>query len=256
MNLLDLGLLIGVLLQFGKASDLLLSNAQKKAVQEYCEDFALKIDDARPIEVFWRIYSERRIKILLAICAMVLVGFVVWNSYTESSQTEGLVGTKLFAYFGFVVLFLSATTICVDYLYGKRLSTWLYGHTNFLKYLKRYLLVVFGFAALLQPLVVFILFGLDSVLAMREHSPVASHSILLLAVLYMLPVLLFSTYWWALTVTGYVLIASQLILSIAQLILWFWRALMWRIVEFNKGAWAAITLLVTIALGITKIVFT
>jgi hypothetical protein len=50
-----------------------------------------------------------------------------------------------------------------------------------------------------------------------------------------------------------VVLLSQLGIVIAHWLLIFFRALVWRIVEYNKGAWAAITLLITVVAGFASL---
>ena len=59
--------------------------------------------------------------------------------------------------------------------------------------------------------------------------------------------------WWVVVVTGYIAVVAQLLIFLARITLPFARELMWRIVEYNKGAWAAITLCVTVILALQEI---
>jgi hypothetical protein len=54
--------------------------------------------------------------------------------------------------------------------------------------------------------------------------------------------------WCTTMVTGYVVIFVQLVILVAAAVLWIVKGIVWRIAEYNKGAWAALTALLTVLL--------
>lgn len=195
MTALDLGLLIGILLQIGKASDLLLSNRQKKTVQNFSETVALKLDDAKPLDFFWRVFSKQRLKYILFFWVVIL-----FISQTLLILLDNMRQESEFRYISFFVsaalmLFYCLTSFAVDYFFGSRLFEWLFGSQKFKLFLKRYAIVVLGYAILFQPLVFFMLFGLENTLSLNEQHRSAFIVILVVVSLYSLPLLFSSAYW-------------------------------------------------------------
>ena len=55
--------------------------------------------------------------------------------------------------------------------------------------------------------------------------------------------------WWIVTVSGYFVILMQIILIVLACVVAVLRAIAWRVVEYNKGPVAALSLLLTTACG-------
>ena len=142
-------------------------------------------------------------------------------------------------------------TIIFIWKYDSKLRAWLHADGKFKIFLKRYLAFVF----IAIPIIAVPMFMAYGYVAWISPAPESIY----LRIIYMLPVFIIyiplagmAGFWWIETVVGYFIIALQICLYLATILVSVFRGLVWRIAEYNKGAWAAITVLFTVGVGIAN----
>jgi hypothetical protein len=263
---IEILLVLGVLVNLIKGADLLLRPHQQKWLQTKCDTLALWLDYRRPLQWYMRPDIAKKTFWLSATMLIVtgsVLTFVNWGK-------DGLPFAIIFGVLG--VCYTLSKFLNVDkepeadsqsppknrwQAYGtqleKDLKEWLWRSPSVITLLSRQLLLAIA-GLLSQLLAMSILFTL--LIALSSSVPswisLSCAAVFLVAVYYRRPA-------WALhkafvDVGGPVAFALvfTILLIIGELILKVLRAFMWRIAEYNKGAFAAIVLIVTIALGVTE----
>ena len=234
----DVLLIVGLILNFVKAGDLILRPHQLKWFQDRFEHLTLWLDFTKPLKALKTLTSDDG---RLALLMLAYVPAIVFFAATQALQTPEPKGVSLITYLNFGILIFLIKR-------GLPVTSWLLGDGRVSSFLKRFLVLSIGQLAALVPLV---LSGLSTAY-LSDHSK--EH--LLLGVLFVVDALVlfalvllnlvYSTIWLACFLT----IVASSILLILEMLLKFARGIAWRIVEYNKGAFAAIVLIVTVALGL------
>jgi hypothetical protein len=257
---LDAIFITGLLVNAVKLADLLLLPSQQKRLQEWSEAVTIRIDDLRPLAWLQGLRTPRASKILLLIGVLefAVVGITAGTIQAMAGATTR--GEQLFQV---LALLLSAAFIpFIVRSVGPQTMKWLLGESEKpFKFIRRYLaLLGIGFAvfstyqAILWALLWLFFHGnrdwfafSDAVFDARSRE----HWLLLGGLGLCWP---FFTFFWIVTQVGGLALWCIVLLEAAELILKFLRALAWRIVTYNKGAFAAMTLIVTVLVGIADFV--
>jgi hypothetical protein len=250
MSLLDFSLLVAVLVQVTKITDLLLRPHQQRWVQHYFENLALKLSYAQPLTWFGHLVTMPRMHLVMTLCAAAVAiaypAYIILVYETEHELTDSWSPTLLF-------LIYLANTIAVNKRFGKSLTRWLFGSGEWKTFICRYVLgtlLGLGLVTFLGGLALLPIWITGS--GHFQFVPTESVANALLLLL-MLPTTAVYVFFAAGFVTGYLAMLVQLVLMIMRIILPVGQAIVWRIVEYNKGAWAALTLCVTFVLALVDI---
>ena len=235
----DVLLIVGLILNFVKAGDLILRPHQLKWFQDKVEHMTLWLDFTKPLKALKTLTGDDG---RLALLVLGYVPAIFFFAVTQAIQPSEPKGISLFTYLNFGILILLIKK-------GLPITRWLVGDGRITSFLKRFMLLSIGQLVALVCLVL----SVRSTGYLSDHSN--EHFLLgalfvvdiLVAVALVLLNLAYSTIWLACFLT---IIASSFLLMF-ELLLKFARGIAWRIVEYNKGAFAAIILIVTVALGLT-----
>lgn len=264
---------IGLLVNFIKLADLLLRPHQQKWLQTKFESLTLYLSYTKPID--W--YTENGILqkwfwVFVLIGILLLLGFVecwclmpvaiiiVWLSRKELNflkWLEEIMNAK------------AESTTSLDNLFkffakhGHALLSWLLDSETYLDHIFRSLTIVLiqvGVLYLLRESLQLLGTLLDAATPYAGYVPRGLKKYLSSALgprILKVAVALFIILIVGLVIIGLpaALVALfMLLLFIAEVILKVMRGIAWRVVEYNKGVWAALVLIITAALGITEII--
>lgn len=267
-------LVIGILVNLIKGADLLLRTHQQKWLQDKFETLTLKLDYTRPLDWYMKGGKAVRLYWLLWMAAPLLTG-IIFLPFREY-------------YLWFLLLaFVNITTYARDYklVFAKprteaqlqrldnrlkkrgasgirierKFSNWIMGSPTYGQHLfRRFALTILSIIVVL--LLMTIMEGLtyvQNLILSRNNWP----SYILFAIyIYFVLQLCFRYLYVALPILfigiiGFIILICSTTILIAEVLLRILRGIAWRIAEYNKGAFAAIVLLVTIALGIAELYF-
>ncbi len=247
ISILNFTFVIGVLIQFIKLGDLILRPHQQKKIQELAESFVLRLEYVKPMEWFKSLIKR---------------GWVFWFNYCTSSammyvsieyffenikKSHGIYNNLVIAV---TTLSMILGTLFIFHKYGHKLFIWLYSESRFKLFIVRYIYIILAY---------FLIMALGCLVVYYLQLCILNSGYFIVRFLFM-SLLLFFTLLFAVygTTSCVVICAAGYVLNfyffllILTIILKFLRAIVWRIVEYNTGAWAAYTLLATVAIGIIK----
>ena len=230
-------LIVGIFLNLVKAGDLILRPHQVRYFQDRFEHLTLWLDFTKPLKALKTLTGEEgRLGLLVLGYVPSIIVFALLQAYQPPNE----LGVTLITYLNFGMLILLIKS-------GLATTGWLFGDGRLRSFLKRFALAsVVEFAALGS-------LGLSVyVLSERSNGLLWLYWLLFLVVVGLVLLnLVSSTIWLACFLT----ILASSILLVLELILKFVRGIAWRIVEHNKGAFAAVILITTIALGFVDLYF-
>jgi hypothetical protein len=252
-------LVLGIVVNVIKAGDLVLRPHQQRAVQTFFEDITLRLESMRPLEWLASLSSTRGQRWLLfagtAEFAVVLAIIVFHKVSAGEIVSFANLGTVLDT----AAIVLSLVTLpLVPRLGGPRLMCWLVGDARVRGFVWRFMLALFiGFFAI--GIYEGALFGsayfvghADPFDAMEKSMGHAGAGAIIVGVGLLIAWPPF-VYFWILTQVGGLVLWITLLAWVCEFLLKGARGVAWRIVEYNKGAWAALCLLTTVALGLIKL---
>jgi len=257
---LDVALALGVFINLVKAGDLVLRPNQQARVQAWIEDLTLRVEEIRPIGWLERMTSTRAhvVLVLIGVSEFLLVYFLILLVNAGKASAHAPVGSNAF------VMNLAASLCSVPALvltatrYGQPFVAWLVGPPPVRGVTRRFLkTIALGFLVLV--IYEAILFGLVDLLwgegpfdAMDLPMGQGGPGIWVLGggLLVIWPVF---TWFWVITQVGGLIMWAVAGVRLFEILLKAIRALCWRVVEYNKGAWAAVVLIITVVLGLAKL---
>lgn len=249
MDVAESLLVVGVMLNAIKGADLLLRDGQKRAIQSGMETVTLFVDHLRPLRWF-----EALARPTWSFLWSGLSAVFFWLSFLTLPASVGCLGGALALLFDFFTMsarnlelgrFLAlsllvaglAMSVAGAWKIGPRIVALLVGPGRFWPFLGRlflfYLVSALGFA---------MFWGLTH---MASSAELVRWALIVFWPLH-LPVVTWNT-------AGLLLVSLMMFLGVLELTLKLLRGFCWRIVEYNKGAAAAIVLVATIALGIYQV---
>jgi hypothetical protein len=239
-------LVIGVLVNLVKGADLLLRPHQQKWLQEKVETTTLWLTYLKPLR-FYKTLSKRNSQIVIAVIASAYYGFLILqlaviHEAVVTSSIKFFVfpspGNKLFGDLFLKVVVLGFGIGTIQFAFPA--IRWLLEGTRFQYFLLKFSLFVF---------LLLITFGIAIALNAID-SPILKQLILnalILCTLFLLVSLLL------VLSAGVTVIIYSILLLLLEGLLILLRGIAWRIAEYNKGAFAAIIVIITITLGITEV---
>lgn len=256
---LDVVFVIGLLVNTIKLADLALRPHQQKRLQEWSEAMTIRLDDLKPLAWFQMFGKPKAWRILLFIGLAEFFAVALIAIFAQVHEEQ--VRSDIYIVQALAIL---ASLVSIPYIVrraGPRLMNWLFASQRPWIFIRRYCgLIAGGFTTfivyqMLLWLVLWLIFhkqasfgdffdGMDD-----PHSP--AHWGLVSGLLLCWPV--FTFFWIAVQVGGLALWAV-VFLGFAEFILKLARAIAWRLVEYNKGVFAALTLIVTAAVGIIDLI--
>jgi len=232
-RLLDLLTTVGILINVAKGGDLLLREHQRKFVQSKAKSVAEYLDKLRPLNWFGKLTTSKTTKILLALLSMILyLGYSLRQGGTYVAPEELWRKIVFFLVMGFTVCVMLALFGYYFYSYVTYpVVGWLLKDNNVRLFLLRFSIITVAYLAF--------------TCITKDHAYTAFWKVFLYAMLFVSLVLA----WYA----GAIILSLMIMIMIAQFLVFLMRALIWRIVEYNRGAWAAIVLIITIILGAVEL---
>lgn len=230
-RIVDVLFVIGLIVNLLKGADLILRPHQQKWVQEKFESFTLWLTDTKPLQLY-RNLSKQKVKTVIAILAstylvsslILMVYFFHYPQRADGDVFEDPLGVSLLIVGGLVAVTMIAYPI----------TQWLLKSTNFAFFLLRFLSLIV------------LLIGLRFCTKPFLDSGNANAAVALLLYIAWLSLAVVIT-------AGVFVIAFSVILVLSESFLVIVRGVAWRIAEYNKGAFAAIILIITIALGVAEL---
>ncbi|SRR6266705_5306995 len=234
----DALLIVGLILNFVKAGDLILRPHQLKWFQGRIEHLTLWLDLTKPLKALRTLTGEEG---RLALLVLGYVPAIFFFAATQALQEREPIGVSFITYLNFGILIVLIKS-------GLPITRWLLGDGRLISFLKRFVVLTIGELAALVSLRLAALPMEYLSDHSKEHFLLGTLFVLDILVLLALVLfdLVYSTIWLACFLT---IVASSILLSF-EILLKFVRGIAWRIVEYNKGAFAAIILIVTAALGL------
>jgi hypothetical protein len=257
--ILDALLVAGVLLNAFKASDLLLRRGRQRGLPDVLEGLVRQLESARPLDHLARLASERgqwRL-LLMGIAQFVLVVAVdsAVDLWMGESMTMGSFGVLVCA----VAIALSLLSLAVvNRLGGLALGRWLVEDTRVPAFLRRFALVFAGGVAALG-LYQAALWGSAYLVGVGDpfdilELPLAGAGArtwgVAIGLLAAWPPFV---YFWILTQVGGAALLTWALARLGARLLSVVRAVAERLLQYDHGAWAALVLAATVALGVLKL---
>jgi hypothetical protein len=263
-KLLDAVVIVGLLVNIVKASDLILRPHQQKQLQQSFESLVLWLEDCKPIIAVEQLLTPRAQDALLtgSYIFVVIWASISWigfalMSFIVPSGPDGFGFDPLISCL-FVLINLPMLLLLLPRMrtLGRTLVKWLLSKGRFHLLLIKFLILNFSvylWFILVLALIYLILRFFNPGIHINDVIQQIGVQDSLAQILYFV----FGTItmpFLSLTLILYVIGLMVVFLTIAkwinEMFLKFIRALVWRIVEYNKGAFAALALIITVALGI------
>jgi hypothetical protein len=254
--MLDTLVIVGVFLSMLNLGEWLLRPHQKKAFEQNMESLTLTLHYTRPISWFSRL-GERRFALAWTIISALFFFFAGFNMLggaliflvetwrnTLAAQsriipvivgnvTQDSVLWVVYAYFAITLPVILATF----YLLGQRITTYFSSSGRTALFIGRILGVYAATAA----------FAFTAMIGAIYFGRSLWYAFIGIPLLVVMPIPI------VVVEIGLLMISLMLVLAVFEFILKLLRAVCWRIVEYSKGAWAAVIAILTAALGIYKV---
>lgn len=256
MTILDLVLIIGILTNVVKGADLILRPHQQKWINDKFESLTLWLDYAKPLKWFSNLATSRGQIILILIGSLELVAVAIivllFKRNDNVPRSERLTQ----------ILVLVISLLCIPVIVkriGPKVTSWLFGDAKILRFLMRYILLIIGgyiILGLYQAVVMIFIWLFSSRKSYFDFMDATldsnswEHSAYLISIMALWP---FFTFFWILIQVGGIVLWAAVILFLLEVLLKIGRGIAWRITEYNKGAYAALTLILTIFIGIVDL---
>jgi hypothetical protein len=229
--------IIGTLANLLKGADLLLRPHQKKKIQERAETLTLWAEETKPVEWYAKLTSPKAQFVLLTTIAAITTAPLLASIFfiRDISGIFVLISPILTIV---SMLFLSRPTL--------KGTKWLFGDGSFSSSRKKVVSIlgpIVGWFFLLSYVIKFVIW-MDKNFERSEPTVISFIGIGLICVVTPLLILfiVLSILWLSLMFFRFSLVILEYTLKI-------FRAIAWRIVEYDRGAYAALVLIATIILG-------
>lgn len=238
-QVLDILLVIGIILNLIKGADLILRPHQQKRLQQTFESLALWLDYSRPLRFYKRARHDIRRSLFVA-SPFILGCFFVSTAYILGGYPlSGVI--PIFA----ITIWLLISFIKTSAKYPDLLEETSDHRGWFAVQIVQHVLLG-GIS------IAVVYFGVLPMLRNGAVNQMSNLEIGIRLALYFL-LLPYTAGFGGPSIAVVLLSICFLLFEVGLIIV---RAVVWRIVEYNKGAFAAIVLLVTVALGITELYLT
>jgi len=251
-------LLIGILSNLVKGGDLILREHQKKRVQSFCETATLMLEELKPLRWFSHLTTPHAITWLLIIGSIELAVIAAWALVTQHIQGpshRAFTSVEIVAQTTAIALSIASIPYIVRNI-GPRTMHWLFGGGRISTFIRRYAKFVFSGYAIgivyifVLLLLVWLVSGSRSLFEAFDSSFDEGNWVYVAGCLLLWPA--FTLFWIVMQVGGLVAWCI-LIFFLLEAALKFLRGFAWRVVEYSKGAFAALILVVTVLLGFASL---
>lgn len=234
--------ILGILTNLLKGADLFLRQHQKKWIQAKAESLTLWLEYTRPVAWYAKLTSKKGKYVLISIIAILVISIFVLEDTPIARDV--LFYTTLFVP---LILYLLLSLFFLRRHLIKAVD-WLFGDGSFRSSCRRV------FILFLITFLIFIAFFalLFSIVWLTEDASPSTKLVIRvvgggLGVLIFLPLGIITMELWLL---GWSLIYITFLLKLFEYIFKLTRAIAWRVVEYDKGSYAALTLIFTMVLGV------
>jgi hypothetical protein len=234
-NYVDVLFVVGILANLIKVSDMILRPYQQNRLQEKLEELTLWLDYTRPLKWFEKHISPTVLHALFLISGgiVIFVSFIVVSFIYLSEKVESI-DTAIVLMF---LLSCGTVFIAVKWL-DPPIIRWLFAGASRLSFAKRFLMLTL------------VSVGVTGVFAVANPFDSFSYEAFFLVLLITAPIVTFVN---VINYLGYILILTVAASTVLEVVLRIIRGVAWRVVEYNKGAFAALVLVVTVALGVAEL---
>jgi len=229
----DVAVAVGVLVQATKLADWILRPKQQEWVRDIFDSITLRLDEAKPLRWF-RLIERRSIQYSLVCTSAAAAIKIGLGGYFKGRTGWTWNDLK-------TCLVLFVPPFFIFYWWGHAIIGRIYGKGQFGPFVIKY--VAFVLTSVLAGGLVLLLLYMTA-LVMPSSWSLGTRIDIAFAIMALLGWVIIVS--WIITVSGLFAITAQLILIVLAGLLIPLRAVAWRIVEYNKGPWAAISLLVTV----------
>jgi hypothetical protein len=245
----DLPVTLAVLLQITKASDLILRKRQQDWVNRVCDSIALFLDEIKPLTWFRmvRLHGVRKVLLWSAMILFVLIATLMMCATLALNGSRRADESSIYGdlALGFISLIVNLKALSEE---GPFIMNNIFSEDRFCPFLKVWGAFLWQKYRVLIPtalLVNFAGFCLVGSLGYWVALVILAVPLIAFAMFQSLAFLGF--------LSGLIVIFAELVLGLLAILVGGFRAIAWRVVEYNKGAWAALTLIATVGLGIVDI---
>jgi hypothetical protein len=229
-------LIVGVLINLVKASDMILRPHQQKRLQESFERLTLWLEDTKPLNWYKSLTTSKGKYILLALSLPAFMFLAV---------------PRLGIGFGVVSAVFYYAFLRLIFRSGLSITNWLLGTRGFASFINRFFLFT---AIEAIAFVLFIMtFRLTNHLFERGEDAHWLMILALIVLILLLLLLLINILSGAIWLMGWIVVTATATFLLLEILLKVLRGVAWRIVEHNRGVFAAITFIATILLGIAEL---
>jgi hypothetical protein len=257
--IVDAMLVAGVILNAFKASDLLLRCGRQQGLPHLLQHLGRRLESYRPLERLTRLASERgqRRLLLMGIVEFLLVVAIdiAVETWTGQSMTIGSFGVSVCA----VAFALSLLSLAlVNRLGGPVLVRWMTEDTHAPAFFRRFALVFIGGVAVLG-IYQAALWGMAYLLGAGDPFDILELPldgadprtwVIAIGLLAAWPPFV---YFWILTQVGGTALSAWALARLGARVVGVGRAMAERLLRYDHGAWAALALVATVALGVLKL---
>lgn len=246
--MLTIAFILAVLVQLTKAADLLLRPHQQRWVQSTAETITLWLSDLDPLS--W--YSEKVSSRVVAVADLLML--TLWaidlafleGKVLPKSMPPSVLPISNAAHLAFILGLAILGVVAIRVGLNKIVRRWLYADHRFGRFVLRFALLLVGYLAI-------VLVGLGCVAPFASkvysHGRVPFDALMLLC----LPFACLGGLAQVQVLTGIVILFLRFSIFGTKLVVLALQAFMWRVVEHNKGAWAAVTFTIAVVIGLVEI---
>jgi hypothetical protein len=246
-NTIQILFVISFLITLMKGADLILRPHQQKFLQSKLETITLWFDYTNLFKWFLQNFRSFFIQVI-GLLALIIVVSSLHTPAVEILKELFIIEPLLFiSTFGLSIFlnyrFKPIAKESYEYLRGKSFESTVRDY-SLLDYFKRSIIVLFRFSIALLVMLIIYCVGTFLFDKFYLHSdipiiPFGLFSILPIAIDFI-----------SILVTLFLILIITLFVILLHIILKVFKSILWRIVEYNKGAFAAINLIITVSLGI------
>ncbi|NEO21889.1 MULTISPECIES: hypothetical protein [unclassified Moorena] len=259
----DALLVIGILANLVKGGDLFLRESQKQKVQDISESITIYLDDLRPISWLRPLTTQKAQHwiIVVGVIEFVIVMVVAFTLQRLDPVDDNIFGLSLILT-QLLALVLSGLSLPFIFKTGPKTMSWLLQDERPLQFLCRFLrLIVFGYVIggayqlflLLLISLISLVIGQGGFFNSLEFLFQAGSWQQLTYVVGLLMIWPAFTYFWIVVQSVGLILWLVVLIIMLETCLLVLRGFAWRVVEYSKGAYAALLLAVTIILGLVSL---
>lgn len=260
-RIVEILLIVGILTNVLKGAEILLRPHQQKKVQTFFDHLTLKLEYTSPLKWFGYFLKNKIQVVFITIASLfLLIGYLgillsdfadlYYERYSDDHSYPADIPIFVITIAVAICIAIWAVPTSIVLIYrGNRVVKWLYAEGNSSIFTKR-LFYFWGVPVFFNMVPILGLIPIVPAIILEKILPSILFWIFLF--IYALALVIVSGCWSVIGFAAYFTFLAQITCFCLEVLVRLLRAIAWRIVEYNKGAFAAVILLFTVLLGVVE----